>query len=106
MQKAKADFKTDPCAERRGRRGLGSLVRPPASCLEWRGAYKVLAAAPAPAKRSPSYSQMATHAVRPPFTGDIRGGNDNIPLGGRGPLCSPWGPAQAGPRAAQESGSP
>ena len=30
-------------------------------------------------------SQMATHAVRPPFTGDPRH-DDNIPFGGRGPL--------------------
>ena len=45
-------------------RGLGSLVygRPASCCASSGVVHKVLAAAPAPAKRSPSFSQMATHA--------------------------------------------
>ena len=73
----------DPCADARSRWARGPRT---ASGILPRVAWCIRCLLPLlPQPSAALLSQMATHAVRPPFTGDPRH-DDNIPFGGRGPL--------------------
>ena len=76
-------YQPDPCADARSRwarepRTASGILSRVAWCIRC-----LLPLLPQPS--AALLSQMATHAVRPPFTGDPRH-DYNIPFGGRGPL--------------------